>query len=212
MESEPQTARGRATRDRIVETAVTLVRTHGVAGTSLDLVEATAGVGRSQIYHYFSDRDDLLRAMAASTAAPVILRAAAVLAEVQSLADLDAWFASLVASNKESGSVGGCPIGSLVGQLAEHDDETRAVFVDIFARWEEPLVSCLRRLQRNGAIRPDVAVADLAATIMAAMQGGLLLAQVRRDSDQVRRALTGARAALLMSSYDTSMTATSAPI
>jgi AcrR family transcriptional regulator len=185
-----------------VETAATLVRSHGVAATSLDLVETTAGVGRSQIYHYFTDRDDLLRAMAERTAAPVILRAATVLAEVQSLADLDAWFASLVASNEQSGSVGGCPIGSLVGQMAEHDDETRMVFVEIFARWEAPLVSCLTRLQQNGAIRTDTAVADLAATIMAAMQGGLLLAQVRRDPDQVRRALTGARAALLVPPCD----------
>ena len=196
MRVEPQTARGRATRDRIIQTAAGLVREHGVAATSLELVESTAGVGRSQMYHYFDGRDDLLRAMATSTANPIIDRATTALADVHSLADIDTWFASLVTANAQTGSIGGCPIGSLVAQMAEHDDETRKVFVDIFARWEEPLVSCLRRLQDNGTLRPDIAVIDVAGTIMAAMQGGLLLAQVRRDPDQLRRALTGARAAL----------------
>jgi len=199
MGTAPQTARGRATRDRIVETAATLVRQHGVAATSLEMVESAAGVGRSQMYHYFDGRDDLLRAMATSTANPVVDRAAAALADVQSLADIDTWFASLVDANAQSGSVGGCPIGSLVAQMAEHDDQTRKVFVDIFARWEEPLVACLQRLQRNGVLRTDIAVADVAGAIMAAMQGGLLLAQVRRDPDQLRRALTGAQAALAAS-------------
>lgn len=196
MGVEPQTARGRATRDRIVETAASLVRKHGVAATSLELVESTAGVGRSQMYHYFDGRDDLLRAMATSTASPVIELAAAALADVHSLADIDTWFASLVTANAQTGSIGGCPIGSLVAQMAEHDNQTRKVFVDIFAHWEETLVSCLRRLQSSGVLRADIVVLDVAGAIMAAMQGGLLLAQVRRDPDQLRRALTGARAAL----------------
>jgi TetR/AcrR family transcriptional regulator, transcriptional repressor for nem operon len=199
MGSAPQTARGRAARDRIIESAAALVRQQGVAATSLEMVESAAGVGRSQMYHYFDDRDDLLRAMATSTANPVVDRAAAALAGVQSLADIDTWFESLVAANAQSGSIGGCPIGSLVAQMAERDEQTRNVFVDIFARWEQPLLACLQRLQRNGELRTDIDVADVAGAIMAAMQGGLLLAQVRRDSDQLRRALTGARAALAVS-------------
>ena len=59
MALEPKTARGRETRDRVVTAAATLIREHGAAAVNLDDVEAAAGVGRSQLYHYFTDRNDL---------------------------------------------------------------------------------------------------------------------------------------------------------
>ncbi|MFG1646938.1 TetR family transcriptional regulator C-terminal domain-containing protein [Amycolatopsis sp. NPDC049252] len=83
--------------------------------------------------------------------------------------------------------MGGCAIGSLAAQLSGQDDPTRQVFVDAFERWEAPLIACLR---------PDVDVTELAHLTMAAIQGGLLLAQIRRTPDQLRLALRGARAAL----------------
>ncbi|KAB2384572.1 hypothetical protein [Actinomadura montaniterrae] len=49
---------------------------------------------------------------------------------------------------------------------------------------------------RLGSLGPDVDVTEPADLTMAAIQGGLLLAQVRRTPDQLRLALRGARAAL----------------
>jgi TetR/AcrR family transcriptional regulator, transcriptional repressor for nem operon len=196
MAREPTTERGRVTRDRVVSAATRLVTERGVAAVSLDDVEAAAGVGRSQLYYYFEDRDDLLRAVAAATADMVVGGLAGLLDELDSFAGIDRWFAASVAVSEKRGGVGGCPLGSLVSQLAEHDEVTRAVFADTFARWEAPLIDGLRRMQSRGEIRADASVTDLADLTMAAMQGGLLLAQVRRDGNQLRLALSGARAAL----------------
>jgi AcrR family transcriptional regulator len=196
MAREPTTERGRVTRDRVVSAATRLVRERGVAAVSLDDVEAEAGVGRSQLYYYFDDRDDLLRAVAAATADSVLADTAGLLDDLDSFEGIDRWFAAAEAITEERSGVGGCPLGSLVSQLAEHDEAMRAVFVDAFARWEAPLIEGLRRMQSRGELRADVPVADLADLTMAALQGGLLLAQVRRDGSQLRHALSGARAAL----------------
>src|SRR5437899_267487 len=58
----PATAKGRATRERIVQAAAKLVAEKGAAGMSLDDVRARTGASRSQLYHYFEDRDDLAHA------------------------------------------------------------------------------------------------------------------------------------------------------
>ena len=58
-----RTARGTATRARIVEAATDLVRAHGVANTSLDAVLAASNASKSQLYHYFADKDDLVLAV-----------------------------------------------------------------------------------------------------------------------------------------------------
>jgi TetR/AcrR family transcriptional regulator, transcriptional repressor for nem operon len=92
--------------------------------------------------------------------------------------------------------VGGCPIGSLVGQLAERDEQTRTALASGFERWEQPLITGLTRMQDRGELRADASIHDLADITMAAIQGGLLLTQVRRDPQQLRRALDGARAVL----------------
>ena len=62
QKSEPRslTARGAATRARIVEAAADLIYAHGVEQTSLDEVMAASGVSKSQLYHYFADKDALV--------------------------------------------------------------------------------------------------------------------------------------------------------
>src|SRR2546427_4567685 len=59
----PATAKGRATRERILQAAAELVAEKGIAGMSLDDVRARTGASRSQLYHYFEDRDDLVHAI-----------------------------------------------------------------------------------------------------------------------------------------------------
>src|SRR2546425_7323236 len=88
---------------------------------------------------------------------------------------------------------GGCPIGSLAGQLAERDPGARAAIADGLARWEAHLREGLQRMKQRGRLRPGADPAALATATMASLQGGLLLTQVRRDPRQLRIALNAAR-------------------
>lgn len=193
---EPTTKKGRATRRRILQAASRLIAERGVDRVSLEDVEREAGVGRSQLYHYFDGRDDLLRSVIDATTDAVLGAQDGLLDELDSFEAIDRWFDGLVALQEERGARGGCPIGSLVGQLAERDEQTRAALATGFERWEEPLIAGLKRMQDRGELRPDASVQSLADITMATIQGGLLLTQVRRDPQQLRRALDGARAML----------------
>ena len=55
------TRKGQQTRERIVAAAADLILQQGVARTTLDDVRAEAGVSSSQIYHYFADKEALVR-------------------------------------------------------------------------------------------------------------------------------------------------------
>src|SRR2546427_12652282 len=70
----PVTVKGRAMRERIVQAAAELVAAKGVAGVSLDDVRARTGASRSQLYHYFEDRDDRIRAVVEATTDAVLGR------------------------------------------------------------------------------------------------------------------------------------------
>ena len=189
----PATAKGRATRERIVQAAAKLVAEKGAAGMSLDDVRARTGASRSQLYHYFEDRDDLVHAVIDVTADSVLDRQGELLDHLDSWAGIDRWFDTLVQDQIARQARGGCPIGCLAGQLAESDPDARAAIAAGLERYEAHLRDGLTRMKARGKLRKDADPAALAIATMASMQGGLLLTQVRRDPRQLRIALNAAR-------------------
>lgn len=163
---------------------------------SLDDVQAHAAVSRSQLYHYFEDKDDLVHGVISATTEAVLGSQDAFFADLGSWAGIDRWFAALVALQCERQARGGCPIGSLAGQLAECDPVARLAIADGLGRWQDHLAAGLERLKDTGELRDGADPATLATAVMASLQGGLLLTQVRRDPDQLRIALDAARATL----------------
>jgi TetR/AcrR family transcriptional regulator, transcriptional repressor for nem operon len=184
----PKTARGRATRDRIVTAASELIRERGVAETSLDDVIERAGASKSQLYHYFEDRSTLLRAVVEHNADDVV----GGLPPLDGWRAIRSWFDSMVDVQVERQACGGCPIGSLVGQLAETDEPARLALAASFARWEAHLRDSLRAMQDRGKLHRRADPDELATATMASIQGGLVLTQARRDPGQLAIALDAA--------------------
>lgn len=194
MALQPTTAKGRRTRDRIVRAASDLVAERGALATSLDDVGQRAPASRSQLYHYFDDKADLLRAVVQVTNDDVLNAQADLFAELGTWVGLRRWADTLVALQVQRQASGGCPIGSLVPQLAERDAGARAALADGFDRWEAALRTGLGEMRKRGHLSADSDPAWLATALLASVEGGLMLTQARRDPDQLRRALDGALA------------------
>src|SRR2546426_9206337 len=122
----PATAKGRAMRERILQAAAELIAEKGTAGMSLDDVRASTGASRSQLYHYFEDRDDLVHAVIDVTIDAVLDTQGELLDHLDSWASIDRWFESLVQHQIGRQACGGCPLRSLAGQLAESDPDPPA--------------------------------------------------------------------------------------
>lgn len=197
MSTEPRTRPGRATRARIVRGAAELVAERGVAGTSLDDVRERAHASKSQLYLYFEDRDALMRAVAQATCDLVMDTQADELAEFDSLAGIKRYLDWQVAVQIERQARGGCPIGSLAGQLAERDEGARLALADGFARWEQALREGLKTMAARGELQKNADPSLLAKQTLAILQGGLVLTQVRRDPDEMRSAADAALALIL---------------
>jgi TetR/AcrR family transcriptional regulator, transcriptional repressor for nem operon len=176
------------TRERIVEAASELIGERGVAETSLDDVIERADASKSQLYHYFEDRAALLRAVVVRNTASVL----GSLGPVDSWKAIRSWFHALVELQVERHARGGCPIGSLVPQLAETDEQARLTLAASFTRWEAHLRDGLRSMQAHGKLDRRADPDQLATATMAAIQGGLLLTQTRRDARQLAIALDAA--------------------
>jgi TetR/AcrR family transcriptional repressor of nem operon len=183
------TARGAATRERIVSAAADLMYLQGVGGTSLDEVIAASGTGKSQLYHYFDDKDALVRAVITRQVERVLAAQESHLPGLASLPDLEAWRDAIVGAVREREGAHGCPLGSLSVELADRSESSRAELVAGFAAWEGLLRAGLERMRASGELGPDADPGVLATGLLAALQGGLLLAQARRDAGPLQVAL-----------------------
>src|SRR5271163_13199 len=173
------TPKGARTRARIVEEAAALIHERGVAGTTLDDVKAAAEVSGSQMYHYFPDKDDLVQAVIDYHADAIVSRNRQALGSANGV---EAWRKMVIAAAKRTKAKGGCALGSLVGQLAESDPEARALIAAGFDQWAAAIGDGLRSLHAEGKLPSDIDPDDLAITLLATLQGGLLLAQVEGSS------------------------------
>src|ERR1700757_993593 len=112
--SQVLTAKGQSTRARIVQAAAELVAEKGAAAMSLDDVCERAHASRSQVYHYFDDRDDLVRAVVNATTDSVLLAQDGLLNHLDTWTGIDGWFREVVALQENLKARRGCSMGLLV--------------------------------------------------------------------------------------------------
>ena len=183
------TPKGRATRDRIVAAAADLMFEQGVAGTSLQDVQQAARVSGSQMYHYFGDKASLVHAVIARQGETLLGRRAAVAEPVDSLRGIRAWRDFVVSTMRRRECRGGCQIGSLASELSDLDPAAGSGLAATFQRWISAIRDGLQAMQDRGELRADADVRQLACALMAAAEGGLLLAKAQRDVAPLEAAL-----------------------
>ena len=173
------TPKGERTRARIVEAAAALIHDRGVAGTTLEDVKTAAEVSGSQMYHYFPDKNELVQAVIDYQAATIVTHQRHALSGANGV---EAWRKFVIAAARRTKAKGGCPLGSLVGQLAESDPEARALIAAGFDQWATAIADGLRTLQAEGRLASDIDPDDLATTLLATLEGGLVLSQALGSS------------------------------
>jgi AcrR family transcriptional regulator len=181
MSGQPSTGRGRASRERIVESAAELFAERGIAGTSLDDVLAAAGAGKGQLYHYFRGRDELVAAAVGLRCAQVLAGLTQALGSVSSLAELEQALAGFVAGFEQMG-LPGCPIGTLATEVAGRNESAREQAAAGFDAWEQLFADALERMRERGELRSDASPAALATALLASIEGGMALSQARKDA------------------------------
>lgn len=175
------TARGAKTRSRIIATAADLMRVRGVGGTTLDDVVVASNVSKSQLYGHFEDKQALVRAVIEFVGDRKIAEERERLSKVMTFAGLRRWRDALIENNALQEGRYGCSLGSLANEVADQDSIARQKLHDLFAAWQELFEDLLRRFQKAGFIPQEADVSQLATGLLAAVQGGYLLAQTSRD-------------------------------
>src|SRR5271170_7052623 len=132
----PVTERGRRTRALIIDAAATLMYQQGVSVTSLDDVLAAADSGKSQLYHYFDSKADLVAAVIERQLELVLARQPT-LTHIESWDGIDAWVSEILTAHSAPGGPFACPLGTMAAEL-KNDPTFRPLLDNAFRRWQSP--------------------------------------------------------------------------
>lgn len=184
------TDKGRATRTRILEHAAELIYSKGVHATNNEELRRAAGVSGSQLNHYFPTKESLVLAVIAWQADRVLdFHRGERFAAFDSLDAFREWADFYVGYER---AYQGCTLGSLAGEIVKTELDVHDELAKVFAQWRDIFRDGLRQMQRLGRLRADADPTRLADLLLAAYQGGMLLAQVARDITPLRNALHSA--------------------
>lgn len=161
----------------------------GVAATTLADVRLASRTSKSQLYQHFADKDALVSEVIAQRGEDVLAQQRQSLHEADSFRGLELWRDDLVERNALRNGAYGCPLGSLANELADQDENARQAIARYFDKWLTLLADTVARLKDRGVLRPDADARALANGLLAALQGGYLLAQTARDVSAMRVAL-----------------------
>jgi TetR/AcrR family transcriptional regulator, transcriptional repressor for nem operon len=174
-----------------VDAAATLMYQRGVRATSLDDVLAAAGSGKSQLYHYFDGKSDLVHAVIERQLELILDEQEPSLSHTDSWAGIDAWASQYLQLHAPPEGPFACPLGTMAAEL-KNDEAYRPSLDAAFRQWEAPLARGLTAMKKRGELSGRADPQRLAAMIIAALQGGMLLARVRDDVTPLQDCLTAA--------------------
>ena len=188
------TAKGRATRDRIVQVAAELILSDGLSALNMDALRKAASVSGSQLAHYFTDKRTLIRAVVARQINVVLdFHRQPKLRALDTFDDFERWIDLNVRYLRRIGYSGTPTYHALAGQLGKSDTSTRETLAAGYRQWIDLLEQALQRMKDRRVLVARADPRKLALVIVSAHQGGATLSFTYRaewpHADAVRFAV-----------------------
>ncbi|AHH18716.1 putative transcriptional regulator, TetR family [Nocardia nova SH22a] len=189
------TAKGAATRQRIIEGAAAEIRARGVAVATLDDVRARTGTSKSQLFHYFPEgKEQLLLAVARHEADAVLADQQPHLGALDSWAAWQRWRDVVVDRYRQQGQF--CPLSVLMSELGRTTPGAQQVTAELLRQWHGDIERGIRTMQADGRIAGQVDPYRAAAALLAGIQGGVGILLATGDIGFLEAALDTGIAAL----------------
>ncbi|TLS39883.1 TetR/AcrR family transcriptional regulator [Streptomyces montanus] len=167
-----------STPERLIESTRELLWERGYVGTSPKAIQQHAEAGQGSMYHHFKGKPDLALAAIRRTAEEMRATAEGVLGGSGSPYErIEAYL------RRERDVLRGCPIGRLtMDPDIISNDELRAPVDETLDWLRERLAGMVEEGQERGEFAPSLDGEEIAATIVATVQGGYVLARASGSS------------------------------
>ncbi|WP_216898329.1 TetR/AcrR family transcriptional regulator [Nocardia alni] len=180
------------TRDRLIEATRELLWDRGYVGTSPKAIQQSSGAGQGSMYHHFAGKSDLAYAAIDRTVGDRLATTASALDGPGTAVER---IAAYLRAEREA--TRGCPVGRLIYDPdIMADEHLRGPAVEMFAQVRARLADLIAEAQASGELRAGLDPRATAASLLAIVQGGYVLARAAGSPEPFTSAVEGALALL----------------
>ncbi len=174
--------RGQRARFKIIQTAFELFHKQGINATSVDEILQKSGTGKSQFYHYFKSKDDLIQAVVKDFYERLSSHKLPIKYEINTWQDLEEWFAFFINFQNSIGCERGCPMATIGYELTKRQEPIRKDIDLIFEFTINSLSRFFTNLKAKGKLKKSVDPDSLAELCFLTMQGGMIVSKIRKET------------------------------
>lgn len=185
-------------RERVIQAALHLFSTEGFHAVGTNQICSEAKVNKSTLYHLFPSKVDMVLAALEVYASDITRKFKQIAkSKVPAEQKLEQIFETPFHANqdlkKQFGNVKGCFVGNLSLELAGKEERVRTYLAHVFQSWTEAIEPIVGEL----AINENIDTLKVSRSMIAYLQGAILLAKVHNDSQAIKDFAKSASALVL---------------
>src|SRR3989338_4811072 len=173
--------KGELTREKIIREARQIVNRKGLMDTSISDIISATGLKKGSLYFHFSGKNALSLAILEKSRDEFMEFLDLSLVGDTPGERLDNFFTEVMKFHKNTGFVGGCIFGNTALEMSDKDERVSAFIERVFAEWTKKIRKVVESAQESKQVRDDISADILACSIVAGIEGGIMLARLGKD-------------------------------
>jgi len=187
------TIKGETTRARVLESVRSLLTTRGYSNTTInDIIRAT-GVKKGNLYFHFPSKQDLGLAVLREAQKEFYRFLATSLHGGSPLEKLSNFFDAVLEKHRETAFVGGCIFGNTALEMSDRNARFSDLVKEVFRQWTAVITNLLFEARETGELKSKIAPDLLAKHIVTSIEGGIMLARVSKNEQDLQDCLNALR-------------------
>jgi TetR/AcrR family transcriptional repressor of nem operon len=179
--------KGDMTRQRVLVQTMELIHNRGLGRTSISDIIASTGVKKGNLYFHFNSKDDLaLEAIEHARCQYEAFLDNAATGDTPR-ERLDGLIDAVVSFHIAREVRGGCIFGNTALEAGGTSSPLACAVARIFLRWKQRLAVLIDDAARAGAVRSDIDPETLACTVIAVLEGAIMLAKINGGAEDLIR-------------------------
>lgn len=178
--------KGDDTREKIIQVSLELFHAKGYFNTSVNDITEHAGIKKGGLYFHIQSKEQL---------AIIALEEARInyeriisdgIENLPPLAQIEQKIAAIVQYHIDRGVYKGCLFGNMALEIGYNDSDISQFLKKVFREWERSFEVLINQAVATGELELRETPKELAKTILATIEGGVLISKISGDTDGIK--------------------------
>ncbi|MGA1862617.1 TetR/AcrR family transcriptional regulator [Deferribacter thermophilus] len=170
------------TKELILEKTIEMIHLKGVQDTSINELCQVTGISKGGIFFYFKNKQELVMESLKYYENKFLKFIEDNLVGDTAFDKLYSLFNQIILLHHSRNFRGGCVLGNSALELADKDEDVSEVLKEIFYKWSKIISNILSEGIKKGEIIGEIDSDSLAFSIISAVEGGIMLSKLNKNS------------------------------